>query len=70
MKKVFVGIVLYLIVVCSTCGKLLVADGEKKSRRCAYCGTKLSLNKVKLVGSVETAGKAAEIVQLLKQEKS
>jgi DNA-directed RNA polymerase subunit RPC12/RpoP len=69
-EKVFVGVALYLIVVCSTCGRLLVANGDKKSRRCAYCGTRLSLDKVKCVGSVETAGKAAEIVQLLKQEKS
>jgi len=47
---------------------LLVADGDKKSRRCAYCGTKVSLTKVKIVGSVETAREAAEVVQLLKQK--
>ena len=59
---------MYLIVVCSTCGRLLVADGDKKSRRCAYCGVKVSLTKVKFVGSVETAREAAEVVQLLKQK--
>ncbi len=61
---------MFLIVVCSTCGRLLVADGDKKSRRCAYCGTRLSLNKVKVISSVETAGEAAEVIQLLKRGKS
>ena len=47
-----------------------MANGDKKSRRCAYCGTRLSLDKVKVIGSVETAGEAAEVIQLLKRGKS
>lgn len=60
---------MYLIVVCSGCGRLLVADAEKKSRRCPYCGVKVWLAKAKRVGSAETAIGASELVQRLKRRK-
>ncbi len=60
---------MYWIVVCSNCGRLLVADAEKKSRRCPYCGIKMWLAKAKRVGRAETARKASELAQYLKDKK-
>lgn len=66
-EKGFVGFTMYLIVVCGGCGRLLVADAGKKSRRCPYCGARMRLAKAKRVGSAETAREASELVQHLKR---
>lgn len=58
---------MYLIVVCGGCGRLLVADAGKKSRRCPYCGTKVWLAKARHAGRAETAREASELVQHLKR---
>ncbi|UCH31893.1 MAG: DUF1922 domain-containing protein [Candidatus Bathyarchaeota archaeon] len=58
-----------MIIVCSSCGMLLVADSAKRSRRCSYCGQRVLLNKAKLVGSAETAREAIVLVQKLKRRK-
>jgi len=50
------------------CGKLFVADGSKKSRRCPYCGVRVWLTKAKHFGTAETARKASELVKYLKQK--
>jgi len=67
VKKVFVGFLVFVIVVCEGCGRLLVANGNLKSRRCPYCGFRVWLTKAKLVASVETAREACELVQRLKR---
>jgi hypothetical protein len=36
---------------------------------CTYCGTRLNLNRVKIVSRAETAKKASETVRALKKEK-
>jgi DNA-directed RNA polymerase subunit RPC12/RpoP len=61
---------MYLIVVCGSCGRLLVADGSKKSRRCSYCGFKVWLAKAKRVESAESAREASELVQYLKRKRA
>ena len=61
---------MYLIVVCCSCGNLLVADGEKKSRRCPYCGVRVWLVKARRLGTVETAREASELVRYLKRRKN
>ena len=58
---------MYLVVVCSGCGRLVVADASKKSRRCAYCGVRVWLARVRRVGCVNTAREAVELVQFLKR---
>jgi len=60
---------MYLIVVCSGCGRLLVADADKKSRKCSYCGIRVWLSKVKKVERAETAMDASDLVQRLKRRK-
>ena len=66
-KKGSVGFLVFVIVVCGECGRLLVANGNLKSRRCPYCGFRVWLSKAKLVASVETAREACELVQRLKR---
>ena len=61
-------LLLFIIVVCSGCGRLLVANGYTKSRRCPYCGKKNWLTKVKHVTSAKTAKEASELVQQLKKK--
>ncbi len=60
---------MYLIVVCVGCGRLLVADDGKKSRRCPYCGVRVWLAKAKRVGSAGSARDASELVQCLKRKR-
>ena len=60
---------MYLIVVCSKCGRLLVADAGKKSRRCPYCRARLLLAKTQRVGNAKTAMEASELAQHLKRRK-
>jgi len=60
---------MYLIVVCSGCGRLLVANMEANSRRCPYCGVRVRLAKAKRVGGAKTAREASVLVQHLKQRR-
>jgi LSD1 subclass zinc finger protein len=60
---------MYLIVVCSGCGRLLVTNRGAKSRSCPYCGVRVKLAKAKLVGSAKTAREASELAQRLKQRR-
>lgn len=68
MKKVFVGFVVFVIVVCDGCGRLIVAEGRFKSRRCPYCGFRVWLGRARRVANVESAREARELVQRLKQQ--
>jgi len=60
-------LLLFIIIVCSGCGRLLVANGYMKSRRCPYCRKKNLLTKVRHVASAKTAKEASELVQQLKK---
>jgi DNA-directed RNA polymerase subunit RPC12/RpoP len=68
-EKGFVVSSLYLIVVCDGCGRLLVADGGKKSRRCPYCGVRVWLSRARVVGNAGSAREALVLVQRLKRER-
>ncbi|MCK4633876.1 DUF1922 domain-containing protein [Candidatus Bathyarchaeota archaeon] len=61
---------MYKILVCTGCGRFLVADASKKSRRCPYCGVRIQVIKARHVGSAKTAIEASELVQYLKRRRS
>ncbi|UCE95530.1 MAG: DUF1922 domain-containing protein [Candidatus Bathyarchaeota archaeon] len=60
---------MYLIIICSGCGRLLIADASTKSRKCPYCGIKVWLSKAKKVGRAEKAIEASVLVQQLKRKR-
>jgi len=60
--------VLYIIVVCSKCGRLLLAKKEYKTRTCPYCGFKGYLDKLKKVATAENADDALTILHKLKRK--
>lgn len=61
---------MYKILVCTGCGRLLVADASKKSRKCPYCGVRIQVDQARLVGTAKTAIEASELVQYLKRKRA
>jgi predicted RNA-binding Zn-ribbon protein involved in translation (DUF1610 family) len=58
-----------LIVTCNSCGGLLMAANEQKTRTCPYCGSRVDLRRAKKVASANTAFEASEILRDLKSRK-
>jgi len=59
---------MFLIVVCSRCGGLLLAKTEQKTRTCPYCGFKVLTYEARKVASAENAYEASEILRKLKKD--
>ncbi|UCB61326.1 MAG: DUF1922 domain-containing protein [Candidatus Bathyarchaeota archaeon] len=60
---------MYPVVVCSDCGRLLVARRDAKSRTCPYCGVRVNLAKAQQVKTAKTAREASKLVQALKKKR-
>ena len=60
---------MYVVIVCSRCGKLLLARADTKTRQCSYCQTRLVLTKTKAVASAKTAKEASILIQAFKRRK-
>ena len=58
-----------LIVACNSCGGLLMATDNQKTRTCPYCGSRVDLKRAKKVASAKTAFEASEILRDLKSRK-
>lgn len=58
----------FVIVVCSKCGGLLAAKAEQKTRKCPYCGFKITLYKSKHVAAANSAREASAILKILKRK--
>ena len=59
-----------VIVVCTRCGNLLLANATQKTKTCPYCGSQIILYKARKVATAENAYKASEILKRLKTESS
>jgi len=59
-----------LIVVCSRCSNLLLANANQKTKTCPYCGSQIILHKARKVASAENAYEASEILKKLKNTES
>lgn len=59
--------VMYLVIVCPKCGKLLLANSEQKTRTCPYCQKRIAIAKAIKVAKTETAREASVIIQRLKE---
>jgi DNA-directed RNA polymerase subunit RPC12/RpoP len=60
---------LTLIVVCNSCGGLLMAANDQKTRTCPYCGSRIDLKRAKKIASAKNAFEASEILRDLKSRK-
>lgn len=56
----------YLIIKCYSCGNLLLAIAELKTRHCNYCNTRLRLNKVKVIAKAKSSAMATRLIIALK----
>jgi DNA-directed RNA polymerase subunit RPC12/RpoP len=63
VKKVAVT----FVVVCSKCGGLLLAKADQKTRTCPYCGSTVTVERAKKLGSAKTSLEASTLLQRLKQ---
>ena len=59
----------FVIVVCSKCGGLLAARIRQKTRTCPYCGSKITLSKLKRVAVANDAREASVILKSLKSQR-
>jgi predicted RNA-binding Zn-ribbon protein involved in translation (DUF1610 family) len=58
-----------LVTQCNTCGGLLLAKEDQKTRTCPYCGAQVNLNKARKIASAENAYAASEVLRKLKNPK-
>jgi len=61
---------MYVVVVCYSCGRFLLAKGTQKTRRCPYCAARLTLIKTKKVAHVKTAQEASNYIRALKRRRN
>lgn len=58
-----------LIVVCSSCGGLLMAAVDQRTRTCPYCGSRVNVQKAKKIATAENAFAASQMLRDLKSKK-
>lgn len=61
---------MYLIINCSSCGKIMMANSANKTRSCPNCGVKVQVHGAKILARSRTSKDAVEIIQHLKSQKS
>ena len=57
-----------LIIVCSRCGGLLLANTSQKTKACIYCGSRFIVNKAKRLATAQDALEASKILQQIKRK--
>jgi len=60
---------MYVVIVCYSCGRFLLAKTHQKTRRCPYCKDRLILGKTKKVAHAKSAREASNCIRALKIEK-
>ena len=61
---------MYIVLVCYSCGRFLLAKSAQKTKVCSYCGVGLKLVKAKKVVYVRTAQEASNYIRALKNKRS
>jgi DNA-directed RNA polymerase subunit RPC12/RpoP len=59
-----------LIIKCSKCGGLLLAQAAQETRSCPYCSFRISVDRAMKLATAKNAYEASNILQKLKQEKA
>jgi predicted RNA-binding Zn-ribbon protein involved in translation (DUF1610 family) len=57
-----------LVIVCPSCGGLLLAKTETKTRSCPYCGHTVIVQKARKLASANTTSEASAILRKMKME--
>lgn len=60
----------YAVVACGRCGGYTLANMDKKSRTCPYCGSKILLEKAQKVAVAKTAMEASNMLRKIKEKKA
>jgi len=60
---------MYVVIVCYSCGRFLLAKNIQKTKRCPYCAGRLTLIKAKKVAHVKTAQEASNYIRALKNKR-
>jgi DNA-directed RNA polymerase subunit RPC12/RpoP len=60
----------FVILVCRNCGGFLAAKAEQKTKKCPYCGSRITLHKSKHIGSANSAREASTLLKILKRRKA
>jgi DNA-directed RNA polymerase subunit RPC12/RpoP len=60
---------MYVVIVCYSCGRFLLAKGDQKTKRCPYCAARLTLTKTKKIAYMKTAQEASNYIRALKGRK-
>lgn len=53
----------YLVVVCTHCGRFLLATSNKRTRSCPYCGKRVAIEDARVIARSENAQEARLILQ-------
>ncbi|KPV62307.1 MAG: hypothetical protein AOA65_1931 [Candidatus Bathyarchaeota archaeon BA1] len=61
---------MYMVIVCYTCGRFLLAKVGQKTRRCPYCEARVVLEKARRVAYAKSAQEASNIIRTLKKSKT
>jgi DNA-directed RNA polymerase subunit RPC12/RpoP len=58
----------YLVVVCTHCGRLLLAVSDKKTRSCPYCGRRVNLKDARVIAHSKNPKEARQVLQEMKTQ--
>jgi len=59
---------MYAVIVCYSCGRLLLTKTEQKSRQCPHCDARLIVAKTRHVAMAESAREASHLIRSMKQK--
>ena len=60
---------MYLIVNCPSCGRLMMASSENKTRKCPGCGNTAQIHSLHVIVRVRDQRDAVDAIQKLKESK-
>lgn len=59
---------MYTVILCYSCGKLLLARAEQKTRQCPHCEARLLVERTKKVAFSKSAREASKLLRAMKGE--
>ena len=58
----------YIVVACTSCGHLLLAASDKRTRSCPYCGRRVRIEDARVIVRSESAKEARLVLQEAKTQ--
>jgi len=60
---------MYIVIMCHSCGRLLLARKDQRTRQCPNCEARINTERARVIAAAASAREASELIRALKQKK-